>query len=27
VSDWSPVDHIDNVYGRPNDWPRKNVSK
>ena len=21
VTDWSPVDHIDKVYGRPADWP------
>lgn len=23
IHDWSPVDHIDNVDGRPDDWPRK----
>ena len=23
VSNWSPVDHVDRVYGRPQDWPRK----
>lgn len=23
VTDWSPVDHVDTVYGRPDDWPRK----
>ena len=23
VTDWSPVDHIDNVIGRPGDWNRK----
>lgn len=27
VSDWSPVDHINIVYGRPDDWPRKTRGK
>jgi hypothetical protein len=21
ITDWSPVDHIENVTGRPDDWP------
>ena len=23
VTDWSPLDHVDGVKGRPNDWVRK----
>ena len=26
VSDWSPVDHVDFVSGRPDDWPRKGAA-